>query len=130
MEFPEELRYTKEHEWARLDGDRVTVGITDFAQEELGDVVYVELPQIGRTIETAGTFGVVESVKAVSDLYAPLSGTIVEANTKLEDEPELVNRSPYGEGWMIVMEAANLEEWQQLLTAADYRVYIAQERSA
>jgi len=130
MEFPEELRYTKEHEWARLDGDRVTVGITDFAQEELGDVVYVELPQIGRTVETSGTFGVVESVKAVSDLYAPLSGTIVEANTKLEDEPELVNRSPYGEGWMIVMEATNLEEWQQLLTASDYRAYVAQERSA
>ena len=130
MEFPEELRYTKEHEWARLDGDRVTVGITDFAQEELGDVVYVELPQVGRTVEESGTFGVVESVKAVSDLYAPLSGTIVEANTKLEDEPELVNRSPYGEGWMIVMEATNLEEWQQLLTAADYRAYIAQERSA
>ena len=130
MEFPEELRYTKEHEWARLDGNRVTVGITDFAQEELGDVVYVELPQIGRTVETSGTFGVVESVKAVSDLYAPLSGTIVEANIKLEDEPELVNRSPYGEGWMIVMEATNLEEWQQLLTAADYRAYIAQERSA
>jgi glycine cleavage system H protein len=130
MEFPEELRYTKEHEWARLDGDRVTVGITDFAQEELGDVVYVELPQIGRTVETSGTFGVVESVKAVSDLYAPLSGTIIEANTKLEDEPELVNRSPYGEGWMIVMETTNLEEWQQLLTAADYRAYIAQEHSA
>lgn len=130
MEFPEELRYTKEHEWARLDGNRVTVGITDFAQEELGDVVYVELPQIGRTVETSGTFGVVESVKAVSDLYAPLSGTIVEANIKLEDEPELVNRSPYGEGWMIVMEATNLEEWQQLLTATDYRAYIAQERSA
>ena len=130
MEFPEELRYTKEHEWARLDGNRVTVGITDFAQEELGDVVYVELPQLGRTVEESGTFGVVESVKAVSDLYAPLSGTIVEANTKLEDEPELVNRSPYGEGWMIVMEATNLEEWQQLLTATDYRAYIAQERSA
>jgi glycine cleavage system H protein len=130
MEFPEELRYTKEHEWARLDGNRVTVGITDFAQEELGDVVYVELPQVGRTVEASGTFGVVESVKAVSDLYAPISGTIVEANTKLEDEPELVNRSPYGEGWMIVMEATNLEEWQQLLTAADYRAYIAQERSA
>jgi glycine cleavage system H protein len=130
MEFPEELRYTKEHEWARLDGNRVTVGITDFAQEELGDVVYVELPQLGRTVETSGTFGVVESVKAVSDLYAPVSGTIVEANIKLEDEPELVNRSPYGEGWMIVMEATNLEEWQQLLTAADYRAYIAQERSA
>jgi glycine cleavage system H protein len=93
-------------------------------------VVYVELPQVGRTVETSGTFGVVESVKAVSDLYAPLSGTIVEANTKLEDEPELVNRSPYGEGWMIVMEATNLEEWQQLLTAADYRAYVAQERSA
>jgi glycine cleavage system H protein len=130
MEFPEELRYTKEHEWARLNGNRVTVGITDFAQEELGDVVYVELPQVGRTVEASGTFGVVESVKAVSDLYAPISGTIVEANTKLEDEPEMVNRSPYGEGWMIVMEATNLEEWQQLLTAVDYRAYIAQERSA
>ena len=106
------------------------VGITDYAQKELGDVVFVELPEVGTTIEAMGTFGVVESVKAVSDLYAPVSGTIVEANTILEDQPELVNASPYGQGWMVVIEAANTEEFQQLLTAAEYQVYVAQEKSS
>jgi glycine cleavage system H protein len=128
MEFPANLRYTKEHEWARQEGNRVVVGITDYAQKELGDVVFVELPEVGTTIATMDTFGVVESVKAVSDLYAPVSGTVVEANTILEDQPELVNASPYGQGWMIAIEAAHIEELQQLLTAAEYQAYVAQEK--
>ena len=128
MEFPANLRYTKEHEWARQEGNRVVVGITDYAQKELGDVVFVELPEVGTIIAATDTFGVVESVKAVSDLYAPVSGTIVEANTILEDQPELVNASPYGQGWMIVIEAAQIEELQQLLTAAEYQAYVAQEK--
>jgi glycine cleavage system H protein len=127
MEFPEALRYTKEHEWARIEGNRVVVGITDYAQEELGDVVFVELPQVGTAVEAMGTFGVVESVKAVSDLYAPVSGTVVQTNTDLEERPELVNASPYGDGWMIVMEISNPEELQGLLNATDYQQYIQQE---
>jgi len=130
MEFPANLRYTKEHEWARQEGNRVVVGITDYAQKELGDVVFVELPEVGTPIAATDTFGVVESVKAVSDLYAPVSGTIVEANTILEDQPELVNASPYGQGWMIVIEAAHIEEVQQLLTATEYQAYVAQEKSS
>ena len=129
MEFPEDLKYTKEHEWARPEGNRVVVGITDFAQEELGDVVFVELPEVGIEVEATGTFGVVESVKAVSDLYAPVSGTVVEVNSILEDQPELVNQSSYGEGWMIVLEAANIADVQQLLSAAAYRTYIEQENA-
>ena len=130
MEFPANLRYTKEHEWARQEGNRVVVGITDYAQKELGDVVFVELPEVGMTIAVMDTFGVVESVKAVSDLYAPVSGIVVEANTVLEDQPELVNASPYGQGWMVVIEVAHLEEFQQLLTAAEYQAYVAQEKSS
>ena len=130
MEFPANLRYTKEHEWARQEGNRVVVGITDYAQKELGDVVFVELPEVGTIVATTDTFGVVESVKAVSDLYAPVSGTIVEANTILEDQPELVNASPYGQGWMVAIEAAFIEELQQLLTAAEYQAYVAQEKSS
>jgi len=130
MEFPMNLRYTKEHEWARQEGNRVVVGITDYAQKELGDVVFVELPEVGTTIAAMDTFGVVESVKAVSDLYAPVSGIVVEANTVLEDQPELVNASPYGQGWMVVIEATRSEELQPLLTAADYQAYVAQEKSS
>ena len=128
MEFPANLRYTKDHEWARQEGNRVVVGITDYAQKELGDVVFVELPEMGATIAVTDTFGVVESVKAVSDMYAPVSGTIVDTNIVLEDQPELVNASPYGQGWMVVIEAAHVEEFQQLLTAAEYQVYVAQEK--
>ena len=130
MEFPANLRYTKEHEWARQEGNRIVVGITDYAQKELGDVVFVELPEVGTPIEAMGTFGVVESVKAVSDLYAPVSGTVVDANIVLEDQPELVNASPYGQGWMAVVEAAHVEELRQLLTAAEYQAYVAQEKSS
>ena len=130
MEFPANLRYTKEHEWARQEGNRVVVGITDYAQKELGDVVFVELPEVGASIAATDPFGVVESVKAVSDLYAPVSGTVVDANLVLEDQPELVNASPYGQGWMAVIEATHLEELQHLLTAAEYQAYIAQEKSS
>ena len=130
MEFPANLRYTKEHEWARQEGNRVVVGITDYAQKELGDVVFVELPEVGTTIAAMDTFGVVESVKAVSDLYAPVSGIVVEANTVLEDQPELVNASPYGQGWMEVIEVTHLEELQQLLTSTEYQAYVAQEKSS
>ena len=127
MEFPEELRYTKEHEWARLDGDRVTVGITDFAQEELGDVVYVELPQIGRTVETSGTFGVVESVKAASDVYAPLAGEVTGSNDALADSPETVNQDPFGAGWLMKLKPANPADLDQLMDAAAYEAHVAAE---
>lgn len=129
MEFPAHLYYTKEHEWARLEGDRVVVGITDFAQKELGDVVFVELPKVGVTVEAMGEFGVVESVKAVSDIYAPVSGTVVEANTILEDQPELVNSSPYGQGWIAVIMLSNRDEFNHLLSAAEYQAYISQEQA-
>jgi glycine cleavage system H protein len=129
MEFPDDLKYTKEHEWTRIDGMRVVVGITDFAQEDLGDVVFVELPQQGTMVEADAPFGVVESVKAVSDLFSPISGTVVEVNSELEDKPELVNDSPYGDGWMIVIEASNAAELGGLLNAADYQTYIQQESS-
>jgi glycine cleavage system H protein len=127
MEVPEGLKYTKEHEWARIERNRVVVGITDFAQEELGDVVFVELPEPGTAVAAEGTFGVVESVKAVSDLYCPVSGTVIEVNTDLEDHPELVNDSPYEDGWMIVIEPSNSAEFNELLSAADYRHYLENE---
>ncbi len=121
MEFPQDLRYSSEHTWARREDDRVTVGITDFAQEELGEVLFLELPQVGRSVTAGETFGVVESVKAVSDLFAPVSGTVAEVNARLDDEPELVNNEPYGDGWMIVIEASNPDDWQALLSADDYQ---------
>ena len=129
MDVPENLKYTKEHEWARIERNRVVVGITDFAQEELGDVVYVELPEPGTAVAAESPFGVVESVKAVSDLFSPISGTILDVNRVLEDQPELVNDSPYGDGWMIVIEASNTAELDGLLSAADYQAYIQQESS-
>ena len=124
MEFPQDLRYSSEHTWARLEGDRVTVGITDFAQEELGEVLFLELPQVGRSVAAGESFGVVESVKAVSELFAPASGTVVEVNPQLDDEPELVNSEPYGNGWMVVIEASEPDEWQALMSAADYQATI------
>ena len=125
MEFPQALRYSSEHTWARHEGDRVTVGITDFAQEELGEVLFLELPQVGRRVTAGESFGVVESVKAVSDLFAPVGGTVVEVNARLDDAPELVNQEPYGDGWMIVIETSNPDDWQALLSADDYQATIS-----
>jgi len=118
---PDDLRYTQEHEWARADGPRVTIGITDYAQDQLGDVVYVDLPASGTRVEKGQPFGEVESTKSVSDLYAPLTGTIVERNETLESSPELVNADPYGRGWMVVIEAEQPDEVGGLLSAADYQ---------
>jgi glycine cleavage system H protein len=117
---PSELRYTEEHEWARADGARVTVGITAYAQDALGDVVYVDLPATGTRVDAGQPFGEVESTKSVSDLYAPLSGTIVERNEALESQPELVNSDPYGDGWMVVIEADDAGVVDTLLSADDY----------
>jgi glycine cleavage system H protein len=117
---PEELRYTKDHEWVRVEGDEATVGITTFAADQLGDIVFVELPEAGRTLDQFATFGVVESVKAVSDLFAPLAGEVVEANERLAEEPELVNADPFGAGWMIRLKVADAAEVETLLDAAAY----------
>jgi glycine cleavage system H protein len=117
---PDELRYTEEHEWARVEGRRFTVGITDYAQDALGDVVYIDLPANGTRVEQGQPFGEVESTKSVSDLYAPVSGTIVERNETLESQPELVNSDPYGQGWMVVIEADEDAATGALLSAADY----------
>ncbi len=117
---PEDLRYTQEHEWARSDGSRVTIGITNYAQDALGDVVYVDLPASGTRVEKGQPFGEVESTKSVSDLYAPLTGVIVERNESLESSPELVNSDPYGEGWMVVIEADAPDEVASLMSASDY----------
>jgi len=125
---PADLRYTKEHEWAKLEGDKARIGITAFAQEQLGDVVFVELPKMGTKVTAMKTFGVVESVKAVSDLYAPLSGEVVEINAELPKKPEVVNADPYGQGWMIVVKLADAKEWDSLMSAADYEKLVAAAR--
>jgi glycine cleavage system H protein len=122
MEFPEELKYSEQHEWARVeDGGRIRVGITDFAQDALGDVVYVDVPEVGTEVTAGEAFGEVESTKSVSDVYAPVSGTVVESNTVLGDKPALVNDDPYGEGWMIVIQARDTSEAEKLLDASAYR---------
>jgi glycine cleavage system H protein len=120
MNFPENLRYTKDHEWVRLEGDIAIVGITDFAQKELGDIVYVEVETVGKSLKTAEVFGTVEAVKTVSDLYMPISGSIQELNPALGNEPELVNSDPYGKGWMIKIKTSNKAEIDDLMSAADY----------
>ena len=124
MEFPEDLRYTQEHEWARAEGTRVRVGITDFAQDALGDVVYVDLPAVGATVEANQPFGEVESTKSVSDLYSPLAGTIVERNPLLDDRPELVNEQPYGDGWIVIIEVPDPGAVAGLLDAQAYRAFV------
>jgi glycine cleavage system H protein len=128
MEFPAGLRYTKEHEWIRVEGDQAYVGITDYAQQELGDVVYVELPEVGGTVRYMEPFGVVESVKAVSDLFAPVSGSVKRVNEALFNHPELVNSDPYGQGWMILVEIAEAAELDTLMTAEQYEAYLRQVR--
>lgn len=121
LNFPEELRYVESHEWVRIENGMARIGITDYAQDQLGDVVFVELPAAGKTLARGAAFGSVESVKAVSELYMPLSGRVVEVNKALESSPELVNSSPYGEGWMIRVELSDPAELSGLLSAADYR---------
>ena len=120
MSYPDDLRYSKEHEWVRVEGGRATIGITSFAADELGDIVFVELPEIGTDLRQFSTFGVVESVKAVSDLYAPISGRVVEINDTLRDAPELVNGDAFGDGWMLRIELADDGELEQLMDAAAY----------
>ena len=127
MEFPEDLKYSKEHEWVRVNGNIAIIGITSHAQDELGDVVYVEAPEIGASVDASGIFGVVESVKAVSDLYAPVSGTVIEVNSRLEEEPELINSDPYNEAWIIKVEMSNSSELDALLTTEEYTSYVSAE---
>jgi glycine cleavage system H protein len=122
---PADLRYTREHEWAKAEGGRVRVGVTAFAQEQLGDVVFVELPKVGAKVVQMQGFGVVESVKAVSDLFAPIDGTVAEVNEALRTAPELVNRDPYGKGWMIVITPTEAAQLDALMTAAQYETFIA-----
>lgn len=125
MEFPEDLKYTKEHEWVKLEADDlVRVGITDYAQDALGDVVYVDAPEPGAQVQAAQPFGEVESTKSVSDVYSPVTGTVVERNPRLDESPELVNEAPYGEGWITVIRVANRDEIGLLLDATAYRAYL------
>jgi len=123
---PPDLRYSKEHEWVRLDGDTATIGITHFAQEQLGDVVFVELPEKGATVRQFSSLGVVESVKAASDIYSPISGEVIERNVKVIEKPELVNSAPYQDGWMLKVKLADKGELQKLLSPEDYRAHIGE----
>ena len=123
MNFPSELRYTKEHEWVKLEGDIATVGITDFAQSELGDIVYVEIETVGQTLAKDEIFGSVEAVKTVSDLFLPIAGEVLEVNATLNDQPELVNSDPYNEGWMIKMKVSNLADFDSLMDVDTYQAH-------
>ncbi|MFV8226299.1 glycine cleavage system protein GcvH [Christiangramia aquimixticola] len=124
MNIPQELKYTKDHEWVKIEGDTATIGVTDFAQGELGDIVYVEVETLDETLEREEVFGTVEAVKTVSDLYMPVSGEIIEFNDSLEDEPEKVNNDPYGDGWMIKVKLSDTSEVEDLLTAEEYQEII------
>lgn len=128
MAYPKEFRYTKEHEWISAKDDTATIGITDYAQHELGDVVFVELPAAGSKLTAGKTFGTVESVKAVSEIYAPVSGEVVEANTELHNKPETINSDPHGAGWLIKVKLANPVEVNSLMDAAAYEAYIAEKQ--
>jgi len=124
MGYPDDLKYTKDHEWTRVTGNRATVGITQFAQEQLGEVVYVELPKVGDLVKKGEPFGVVESTKAVSELFAPLSGKVVGVNDPLNDSPEAINHDPYEEGWMIQVEVSNARDLEGLMTSAEYQKHL------
>jgi len=124
---PERLKYTKDHEWLGLEGDTGTIGITDFAQKELGDVVFVELPDVGRKVSQGEEFGTIESVKAVSELYSPVSGEVIEVNGKLRDNPDLVNKDPYGEGWVMKLRVSKAGEAEDLMNAASYQQLIGSD---
>ena len=125
MNFPDTIRYTKEHEWIRLEGDQAVIGITDFAQQELGDIVYVEIETVGQQLNAGDVFGTVVAVKTVSDLFLPVKGTVTEVNPKLNANPELVNNDPYGEGWMAKVKLSNKEEIQSLLSAEAYQKLVS-----
>jgi glycine cleavage system H protein len=127
MEFPEELRYTKEHEWVAADGNRARIGITDYAQDALGDIVYVQLPEVGSAVTAMAACAEVESTKSVSDIYAPVGGTILEVNTALADAPEKLNQSPYGDGWIFVIEMSDVSQVEGLLDAAAYRRLVEEQ---
>src|ERR1041385_374015 len=127
MKFPKKLRYTREHEWVLIEGNQATIGISDYAQHELGEVVFVELPKVGDSVTKDEPFGVVESVKAASDVYAPLSGEVSETNDDLVSSPELINDDPYGDAWLIRVEMSDPSEVEQLMSAADYKDYIEEE---
>lgn len=127
MEFPEEFKYTEEHEWVMVEKELATIGISDFAQDALGDVVFVELPEVGTVLEVGKPFGVVESVKAVSDIYAPISGTVEEINDDLVEAPEIINTSPYEDGWMIKIRMADANDADKLMDADAYQALIAEE---
>ena len=128
MEFPEGLKYSKEHEWVLVEGTSATIGITEYAQEELGDIVFVELPEVGEKIVKDDPFGAVESVKAVSDIYAPVSGAVVEINEILPDNPETINDDPYGDGWMVRVELSDIDDLKDLMDADEYAEYVAQQK--
>lgn len=125
MNVPAELKYTSDHEWAKVQGNVATVGITDYAQGELGDIVYVELPEVGETVEKGSAFGTIEAVKAVADLFAPLSGKVSEINEVLEDAPETINQDPYGAGWMLKIEISDAGELDEMMNAAAYEEHIS-----
>ncbi len=125
MNVPKDLKYTDEHEWVAVDGDIATIGVTDYAQGELGDLVFVELPEVGDDVTMGESFGTVEAVKAVSDLFAPLSGSVVEVNEMLTDDPEIVNKDPYGDGWMIKIKMSDADELSNLLDPNAYKDLIA-----
>ena len=128
MTTPGELCYSEDHEWVKIEGEVATIGITDYAQEELGDIVFVELPQVGATLKQGATLGVVESVKAVSDVYAPVSGAVVEVNGHLSDHPETINESPYQDGWMVRVSMADAAEIGRLMTAEQYEAFTAAKK--
>lgn len=127
MNLPNDLRYSDEHVWVKVEGNNVRVGITDFAQSELGDIVFVELPEVGAEVEADEPFGSVESVKTVSELYAPVNGKVVEVNEDLDDSPEFVNESPYDKAWMIVIEPSNMSEVDELMSAEDYEKMVSED---
>lgn len=128
MDFPDDLKYTKEHEWVKADGKIATVGITDYAQDQLGDIVYVEMPDDGEIVSRGDAFGVVESVKSVSDVYAPISGRVVETNDPLKDNPETINEDPYSEGWLVKLELSDPSELDDLLDNKAYEAYVTEEK--
>ncbi len=129
MGYPEDVRYTAEHEWARLEQGVVTVGITSYATDQLGDVVFVEMPEVGRKLEALKPFGVVEAVKTVSDLFAPVAGEVVEVNGALTDTPALVNQDPFGEGWIIKVKVADAAQYQKLMSSADYEKHVEEQHA-